>query len=116
MAPSQPENDDLAARISAAQARQAGKTARKPGSGAASGYGIGMKMVLDLVGGALVGLVFGLALDHWLGTRPWGLLILLCLGLVAGFRLMLRTAESHAKRSAENMDADGKDAESAKKG
>lgn len=55
-------------------------------------------------------------IDHWLGTRPWGLLILLCLGLVAGFRLMLRTAESHAKRSAENMDADGKDAESAKKG
>lgn len=110
MAPSQPEKDDLQARIDAAKARQAQKTARKPGSAAASGYGVGMKMVLDLVGGALVGLVFGLALDQFLGTRPWGLLILLMLGLVAGFRLMLRTADSHAKRSAESAESGKADA------
>lgn len=109
MAPSSPDNDDLGARIAAAQARQAEKYQQKPKSTAASGYGIGMKMVLDLLGGALVGLVFGLALDRTLGTKPWGLLILICLGMAAGFRMMLRTAQSHANRIAESSDvAEGK--------
>ena len=53
-------------------------------------------MVLDLIGSILVGLMFGLALDHVLGTEPWGMLALLALGMAAGFRLMLRTAEQQA--------------------
>lgn len=105
MAPSSPENDDLGARIKAAQDQHRAKTEPKPRSSAAAGYGLGMKIVLDLVGGALVGLIFGLALDRVAGTEPWGLIILLCLGMAAGFRLMLRTAEQQAKRNAESADA-----------
>lgn len=92
------EKDDLDHRIAAAQAKQAAKHAPKK-SASVAGYGLGMKMVLDLVGGALVGLIFGLAVDEWLGTKPWGLFILLTLGMVAGFRLMLRTAHQQAMRS-----------------
>lgn len=83
---------------------------------AASGYGVGMKMVLDLVSGAVVGLIFGLAVDHVLGTRPWGLIILIMLGMAAGFRLMLRTADSHAKRYAEKSNAVSEGSDSAIKG
>lgn len=116
MGSSPPDKDDLGARIEAARARQAAKYEPKPKSSAAAGYGVGMKMVLDLVGGALVGLIFGLALDQLAGTRPWGVLILLFLGMASGFRLMLRTAESHAKRNAETMNTATDPSDAVKKG
>jgi ATP synthase protein I len=112
-----PENSDLGARIAAAQAEQAKREAKvKPGSNANSGYGLGMKIVLDLIGGALVGLIFGLALDHVLGTQPWGLLILLGLGMAAGFRLVLRTAQQQGKRTEVDSDAAILETDAAKKG
>jgi|TARA_B100000809_G_scaffold247605_1_gene276807 Uncharacterized protein conserved in bacteria len=116
MVSSPPEKDDLGARIAAAQAKQAAKYQPKAKTTAASGYGTGMKMVLDLVGGALVGLVFGLALDQIFGTKPWGVLILLLLGMASGFRLMLRTAESHAKRNAETLNAADERSDAVNKG
>ncbi|MBN05963.1 AtpZ/AtpI family protein [Ponticaulis sp.] len=75
-----------------------------------------MKMVLDLIGSILVGLMFGLALDHVLGTEPWGMLALLALGMAAGFRLMLRTAEQQAKRIADETNAASAGAGAAKQG
>lgn len=116
MASSTPDKDDLEARIKAAQARQAEKYSTKPKSAIASGYGTGMKMVLDLVGGAIVGLVFGLALDKVFGTDPWGVLILLLLGMGAGFRLMLQTAQSHAKRIATHTDGAAENSVTTKQG
>ncbi|GEM_PF-4352735 len=81
----------------------------RAGSSATSGYGVGMKMVFDLIGGVIVGLLFGLAFDHVFGTRPWGLLVLLGFGLAAGLRLMLRTAQQQAKRINEEMSGSTKD-------
>ena len=69
-----------------------------------------MKMVFDLIGGVLVGLLFGLAFDHVFGTRPWGLLVLLGFGLAAGLRLMLRTAQQQAKRFAQETSGTANDA------
>ena len=47
---------------------------------------IGMLLVLStLIGGGI-----GYALDRWLGTSPWLLIVFLCLGMVAGFVEMLR--------------------------
>lgn len=71
-----------------------------------------MKMVFDLIGGVIVGLLFGLAFDHVFGTRPWGLLVLLGFGLAAGLRLMLRTAQQQAKRINEELSGEAKDASS----
>ncbi len=67
-------------------------------------------MVFDLIGGVLVGLLFGLAFDHVFGTRPWGLLVLLGFGLAAGLRLMLRTAQQQAKRFAQETSGTASDA------
>lgn len=115
MAHQKPENDDLSARIAAAQAKLAEQNKPKAGSSATSGYGQGMKMVFDLIGGVLVGLLFGLAFDHVFGTRPWGLLVLLGLGLAAGLRLMLRTAQQQAKRINDELGGSAANAEPAKK-
>ncbi|MFL5320785.1 MAG: AtpZ/AtpI family protein [Myxococcaceae bacterium] len=38
-----------------------------------------------LVGGCVVGVVGGLLVDRWLGTKPWGLIILSMVGIVIGF-------------------------------
>jgi ATP synthase protein I len=38
----------------------------------------------------LAGLFIGKYLDDWLGTKPWLLLLFLILGVVAGFRAIIR--------------------------
>lgn len=98
-----PETDDLDQRIATAKAKQMAKHKPKPQSSSTVGYGLGMKMVLDLLGGALVGIVFGLAFDRVFGTEPWGLLVLLLMGLAAGLRLMLRTGLDEARRNEKLM-------------
>ncbi len=52
------------------------------------------RMVTDLVAGLLVGGGMGWGLDWLFGTMPVFLLLMGMVGLVAGIRLMLRTAEA----------------------
>src|SRR3982751_2778316 len=48
---------------------------------------------LELGIAVIVGLFAGMWLDNKLGTTPWLMLVLLVLGLVAGFRNVLRAVE-----------------------
>ncbi len=48
---------------------------------------------LHLVSGMLVGGVLGYGLDSWLGSQPWGLLVFLLMGIIAGFRNVWRDAQ-----------------------
>ncbi len=103
--------DDLRARITAAQARQAGRLESKGGfRSAAAGYGAGMRMVLDLVGGVVVGLIFGRALDLVAKTEPWGLIFFLLLGMATGFWNMIRTAKRFAGTGNETATPSGPEA------
>lgn len=45
-------------------------------------------MGLHFVTGTFVGGGMGYGIDHWLDSAPWGLLIGLVFGIVAGFRNM----------------------------
>lgn len=47
--------------------------------------------VWQLVGGAVVGVLGGMGLDRWLGTRPWGLVGLSVVGIAVGFTAFLKT-------------------------
>lgn len=62
----------------------------------------------EFVAGVLVGAGIGWLIDAWLGTSPWGLIVFLLLGFVAGVLNVLRAAglasppESRIRRRDEN--------------
>jgi ATP synthase protein I len=79
---------DLGQRLEAARRGRG-----RPASGAPSESGVsdartalsfGLRIGLELVVAVAVGLGVGWAFDHWLGTRPWGLILFLFLGIGAG--------------------------------
>src|SRR5260221_6644151 len=60
------------------------ETGRGPPAADASGYARGFRLSSELVGGVLLGAAIGWALDRVLGISPWGLIVFLLLGFVAG--------------------------------
>jgi ATP synthase protein I len=52
----------------------------------------GLRLSAEFVAGILVGAGLGWLLDRWLGTSPWGLMVLLMLGFAAGVLNMMRSA------------------------
>ncbi len=57
-----------------------------------SAFARGFRLSTELVAGVLVGAGLGWLLDSWLGTSPWGLIVLLMLGFAAGVLNVMRAA------------------------
>jgi ATP synthase protein I len=55
--------------------------------------GLGFRIGLELVVAVFVGVALGWACDRWLGTRPWGLLVFLFLGIGAGMTNVYRVVK-----------------------
>ncbi len=55
-------------------------------------YGMALRLATDIVAAVLVGGAIGWFVDWWLGTSPWGLIVLLLLGFAAGMMNALRGA------------------------
>jgi ATP synthase protein I len=86
-----PSLEDVAARLAAAQAREADKTAAASRrKGKAEGIGIGMRIGIELVASVLVGAGLGWFFDDRLHTSPIFLLALLALGFAAGVLNVIR--------------------------
>lgn len=85
-------NDDLGARIRAAQeAMKPKKTAHdKQAESAVNAGGLALRYGTEMAACVLVGVVMGLAIDSFLGTKPWGFLFMLGLGLAAGILGVIR--------------------------
>lgn len=49
-----------------------------------SGLGLGFRIGIELVVAIAVATALGWAIDRWLGTRPWGIIVLFFLGVAAG--------------------------------
>lgn len=49
-----------------------------------SALAVGMRVVVELLAAMVVGLAIGWALDRWLGTRPWMLIVFVFAGGAAG--------------------------------
>lgn len=83
--------DDLAARIASARAA----TGVRSGAGVpqAKGYSQGSRVLALLLGALLGGGILGWALDHWLGTSPWALLIVLALAVVGAFLNIMKISK-----------------------
>jgi ATP synthase protein I len=52
----------------------------------------GFRLSTELVGGVLLGAALGWLLDRWLGSSPWGLIVMLLLGFAAGVLNVMRAA------------------------
>jgi len=52
------------------------------------GLGVGLRIGIELVVAVVVAVIvatgLGWAIDRWLGTRPWGMIVLFFLGVAAG--------------------------------
>ena len=62
------------------------------GSSVRQGLGFAVRIGVELVSALIVGVLIGLALDFWLGTNPWCLLVFFVLGSIAGIFNVYRTA------------------------
>lgn len=89
---------DLDRRIADAKAAEAARTGVAPKAPAdAKGYKQGSRVLMDLIGMPLGGVILGYALDQWLGTTPWLLLTLLVLSIAAAFRSIYKISKERAE-------------------
>jgi ATP synthase protein I len=76
-----PRFDALEDRLAAAREREETRTAnRQPGLDAS--YRAGNRVLAELLGGIIGGLLIGWVIDRFAGTSPWGLLVMLFLGII----------------------------------
>ena len=47
---------------------------------------LAMRVGSEFFSGIIVGVVFGYGIDHIFGTKPWGMVVMILLGFMAGFR------------------------------
>ena len=75
----------LGERIDKARAEHAPKQpAAVDRSALQSGLGLGFRIGVELVVAIGVATALGWAIDRWLGTKPWGMIVLFFLGAAAG--------------------------------
>jgi ATP synthase protein I len=65
----------------------------------ASAMAVGLRLSSELVAGVLVGAALGWGFDRLLSTSPWGLIVFLLLGFVAGVINVMRAAGAMSKQS-----------------
>src|SRR5450631_3130547 len=65
----------------------------------ASAMAVGLRLSSELVAGVLAGAALGWGFDRLLSTSPWGLIVFLLLGFIAGVMNVMRTAGVMAKQS-----------------
>lgn len=83
--------DALEARLEAAREREEQRT--KPGAagaGSDANYRMGNRVLADLIGGIGGGAFIGWVIDQFAGTSPWGLLVVMALGIIVAFRNIIR--------------------------
>lgn len=78
-------------RLKAARERETARN--KPQvQGTDENYRMGSRVLADLLGGLVGGALIGLVIDRFADTSPWGLLVMLALGIVVAFRNIIRLA------------------------
>lgn len=74
--------------------REEEQAAQRPqqGGGNNSGLAMAWRLGSEFISGVLVGGLIGWLVDKWFGVEPWGLIIFILLGFLAGMLNMLRSA------------------------
>ncbi len=88
------ESTDLQRRIAEARRRDPAGAGRPARSVKPSGYGMAVRMAVELVAALGVSVFLGLWIDGELGTAPLFLIVFLVMGMGAGFINVVRAAGS----------------------
>ena len=76
------------------------------------GIGIAFRLGTELVVATMIGALMGYAVDHYLETKPWGILMGLIFGSAAGCLTVYRTAMSLQFDEEDNGDQPPKEEDS----
>jgi ATP synthase protein I len=82
--------DALEKRLAAAREREIQRNKPAAGVEADANYRMGNRVLAELIGGIGGGAFLGWVIDHFAGTSPWGLLVMMALGIVVAFRNIIR--------------------------
>ena len=82
--------DALDKRLQAAHEREEERNRPAAGMEADVNYRIGNRVLAELIGGIGGGAFLGWVVDHFAGTSPWGLLVMMFLGIIVSFRNIIR--------------------------
>jgi ATP synthase protein I len=77
-------------RLDAAQKVEAHRTGAGSAAGGDESYRLGSRVLAELVGAMVGGALIGWVFDRFAGTSPWGLLVMLFLGIIVAFRNIIR--------------------------
>ncbi len=80
----------LEARLKAAREREEQPNKPSPGMEADANYRLGNRVLAELIGGIGGGAFIGWVIDQFAGTTPWGLLVVMALGIFVAFRNIIR--------------------------
>jgi ATP synthase protein I len=82
--------DALDERLRAARKQEDQRTKPVAGAEADENYRAGNRVLAELLGGIVGGVFLGWVIDHFAGTAPWGLLVMMFLGIFVSFRSIIR--------------------------
>lgn len=60
-------------------------------------YRLGNRVLAELIGGIAGGALIGWVIDRFAGTTPWGLLVVMALGIIVSFRNIIRISSKRSK-------------------
>lgn len=75
-------------RLRQARVREASRSGVK--QDADRGYSQGNRVISALIGSLVGSALIGWLIDRWFGTTPWGLIVMLFLGIAVAFRQIIR--------------------------
>jgi ATP synthase protein I len=75
---------DLGERLDKARAAGKGPLGQPPDTGTSNALAFGWRVGIELLGAIVIAVFIGWAIDRWLGTRPWGMVVMFFLGVAAG--------------------------------
>lgn len=87
----------LEARLKAAREQEEQRNKPSGGAEADANYRMGNRVLAELLGGIGGGAFLGWVIDHFAGTTPWGLLVVMFLGIIVAFRNIIRMSSQRPK-------------------
>jgi ATP synthase protein I len=82
--------DALDRRLQVAREREEQRTKSAAGAETDANYRTGSRVLAELIGGIGGGAFVGWVIDYFAGTSPWGLLVVMGLGVFVAFRNIVR--------------------------